>query len=218
MVVVMMAGITLVVCLRGGTPKSASESGVKMLLPDKLRGMNGTPSAISEGERAILPKDTEIAKMVYQSPAGAPVSVQVVLSGGEKRSIHRPEICLPAQGWILESGGVVPVRLSNGRRLDVMRLTAKRTVTLNNGSRVKLENIFYYWFVGRGITTPYHLERILLTNLDMVFRNVNHRWAYVVVSAPVLMGLVPGGMDQGQTDGMLHDAVRELAPAIMKNP
>jgi hypothetical protein len=57
-----------------------------------------------------------------------------------------------------------------------------------------------------------------MTNFDMVFHNVNHRWAYVVVSAPVLRGLVPGGNDLKQTDAMLDSAVRELAPEIMKNP
>jgi hypothetical protein len=110
------------------------------------------------------------------------------------------------------------VKISNGKELEVMRLTARRPVTLNNGNTAELDNIFYYWFVGHKVTTPYHLRRILMTNLDMVFHNVNHRWAYVVVSSPVLKGLVPGGKDQAQTDEMLSEAVRELAPEIMKNP
>jgi hypothetical protein len=218
LIVLMMAGLTLLACFQGGVAKSASESGVIMNLPDTLLNKSGTPAPISEGEKTILPKDTEIAKMVYQSGVEAPLSVQIVLSGGEKRSIHRPEICLPAQGWTLESGRTVPVKLSNGKQLEVMRLTARRSVMLNNGSKAELENVFYYWFVGHGVATPYHLKRILMTNFDMVFHNVNHRWAYVVLSAPVLKGIVPGGKDLKLTDEMLNDAVRELAPKIMKNP
>lgn len=216
-IVVMMAGITLLTCFQGGEA-SATESGVIMNLPDTLLSKSGTPAPISEGEKTILPKDTEIAKMVYQSALEAPLSVQIVLSGGEKRSIHRPEICLPAQGWTLESGRMVPVKLSNGKQLEVMRLTARRSVMLNNGSKAELENVSYYWFVGHEVTTPYHIKRILMSNFDMVFHNVNHRWAYVVVSAPVLKGIVPGGKDLKQTDEMLNDAVGELAPKIMKNP
>jgi hypothetical protein len=213
-----MAGITLIACFRGGTSRSVSESGIIMELPDSLLGMHGTRVPVSEGEKVILPKDTEMAKEQYQSASGRFLSAQIVLSGGEKRSIHRPEICLPAQGWTLESGKAVTVKLSGGKPLEVMRLTARRPVVLNDGTKKELENVFYYWFVGKNVTTPYHFRRILLTNLDMVLHNVNHRWAYVVVSVPVLKGLIPGGNDLRQTDEMLDAAVRELAPEIMKNP
>lgn len=216
LIVVILSGITLYACFHGGTPSKGLESGIIMELPGKLQEMNGTITPPSEGEKAILPSDTEILKMTYQGLDRTPLSVQIVLSGGEKRSIHRPEICLPAQGWTLESGGVIPVRYSDGKRLDVMRLTAKRAIMLGNGKKAELENVFYYWFVGHKVTTPYHLRRILLTNFDMVFHNVNHRWAYVMVSSPVLKGLVPGGKDLPQTDEMLEDAVKELAPKIMK--
>ena len=185
-IVLLMGGLTLFACLHGGGARSVSEAGVKMHLPDVLLNMRGTTVSASEGERAILPKDTEMAKEQYQSSSGQFLSAQIVLAGGEKRSIHRPEICLPAQGWTLESGKVVPVKLSNGRELEVMRLTARRPVVLKDGTKTELENVFYYWFVGKNVTTPYHLRRILLTNLDMVLHNVNHRWAYVVVSSPVL--------------------------------
>lgn len=218
LVVIVMAVITLFVCFHGGAVKSGPESGVIMNLPEVLLGMQGTEVPVSEGEKAILPKDTEMAKKQYHSRDDNLLSVQIVLAGGEKRSIHRPEICLPAQGWTLDLGNMVPVKLSNGNKLEVMRLTARRPIMLNNGSKAELESVFYYWFVGRNATTPYHLKRILMTNLDMVFHNVNHRWAYVVVSAPVLNGLVLGGNDLKQTDEMLANAVRELSPQIMKNP
>ena len=218
LVVAVMAGFTLLVCFHGGAVKRGAESGVIMNLPEVLLGMKGAEMPLSEGEKAILPKDTEMAKKQYHSWDDHLLSVQIVLAGGEKRSIHRPEICLPAQGWTLNSGAMVPVKLSNGKKLEVMRLTARRPIMLNNGSKAEFENVFYYWFVGHKITTPYHLNRILMTNFDMVFHNVNHRWAYVVLSAPVLKGLIPGGNDLKQTDEMLDNAVRELAPVIMKNP
>jgi hypothetical protein len=216
--VIIMAGVTLLACFEGGTTSSVSESGVLMNLPDRLVGMTGTPMSPSEGERAILPKDTEISKMQYKGYPSDLLSAQIVLAGGEKRSIHRPEICLPAQGWTIESGSVIPVQLSNGHEIKVMRLTASRPILLNNGNKTELQNIFYYWFVGHGTTTPYHLQRILMTNFDMAFHNTNHRWAYVVISAPVLKGFAPDGKSVEQTDAMMKEAVSELAPKIMKNP
>ena len=218
LVVLLMALTTLLLCFHGAKSLGVSESGVIMHLPDALLGMAGKPTPVSESEKAILPGDTEMVKMGYQGTPAELVSVQVVLAGGEQRSIHRPEICLPAQGWSLEGGHAVTVRLSNGHDLQVMRLTARRPITLNNGAKSELENVFYYWFVGRDVTTPYHLQRILMTNLDMVFHNINHRWAYVVVSAPVLKGLVPDGRDLAQTDELLSKVVSDLAPRIMKNP
>lgn len=217
LVLVVLASATLIFCFYGSKSMGVSESGVIMKLPDQLLSMKGNNAPVSEGEKAILPGDTEMVKMAYQ---GFPevISAQIVLAGGEKRSIHRPEICLPAQGWTLEGGHVVKVQLSSGRELDVMRLTARRPITLRNRDKAELENIFYYWFIGHDVTTPYHLRRILMSNLDMVFHNVNHRWAYVVVSAPVLRGLIPKGKDLQETDRMLMDVVAQIAPIIMKNP
>jgi hypothetical protein len=216
--VILLAGITLLFCLHGSKSMGVSESGVIMQLPEELRQMQGKVTPESESEKAILPGDTEMVKMTYQDSLSDNVSVQIVLAGGEKRSIHRPEICLPAQGWTLDGGHVKTVKLSNGHDLQVMRLTARRPIVLNNGTKSELENVFYYWFVGHNATTPYHLRRILMTNLDMVFHNINHRWAYVVVSAPVLKGLAPHGKDLQQTDEMLSASIAELAPKIMKNP
>jgi len=218
LVVLCMAAVTVFLCLMGSGKMAVSESGVIMTLPPVLLGMSGKAVPASEGEKAILPSDTELVKMSYQGGVADLVSAQIVLAGGEKRSIHRPEICLPAQGWLLEGGHVVTIKLKNGHPLQVMRLTASRPITLNNGSKASLENIFYYWFVGYQTTTPSHLERILKTNLDMVLHNINHRWAYVMVTAPVLKGLVPGGRDVSQTDELLQHFVSEVAPAIMKTP
>jgi hypothetical protein len=218
LVVMGMAAMTTFLCLSGTASRSVSESGVIMQLPPVLGGMDGTAQPLSEGEKVILPGDTESVKMSYQAISGEMASAQIVLAGGEKRSIHRPEICLPAQGWTLEGGNAVTVKLSNGHELQVMRLLASRPIELKDGTKVPLQNVFLYWFIGNKTTTPYHLKRIMKTNLDMVFHNVNHRWAYVVVSAPVLQGLIPNGKNLEMTKEMLFSIVSELAPKIMKNP
>jgi hypothetical protein len=138
-----------------------------------------------------------------------------VLAGAEKRSIHRPEVCLTGQGWTLKSGVVETIALSDGKKLDVMKLIIGRPVRLPNGEQKELTSLFLYWFAGKDSTTPHHLERILKTNFDMLLHNTNHRWAYIIVSAPVLDGFVPGGKNQEQTLEMIKEFIGEVGPEIM---
>ncbi len=50
----------------------------------------------------------------------------------------------------------------------------------------ELTSCFLYWFVGKDYSTPSHLQRTLRTTWDLLFHHLNHRWAYVIVSAQVL--------------------------------
>jgi predicted RNase H-like HicB family nuclease len=56
---------------------------------------------------------------------------------------------------------------------------------------------------------------VLKTNFDMLLHNTNHRWAYVIVNAPVLEGFVSQGKNLEQTTALIQSAIAELAPQIM---
>jgi hypothetical protein len=213
---VLAAAMAVVACLWASPPVARSEAGIMMELPGSIGGYWGTEQPVSEAEREILPEDTEFAKKLYSDGVGGDINCQVVLAGAEKRSIHRPEICLPAQGWTVKSGEVVAVPLEGGGSLDVMQLIVARPIALRDGSRSELPMVFCYWFVGKDATTPHHLVRVLKTNLDILLHNTNHRWAYVIASAPVLEGLVPGGKSLEETRERLRAFIGELAPTIMK--
>lgn len=189
--------------------------GVSMELPTEIGDFRGTPQSVSSEEKRILPADTEFAKMVYQNPAGQTANVQIVLAGAEKRSIHRPEVCLPAQGWTINSRKVVGIPLSNGRTLEVMRMELAKPIAVRPGELRTLNNVFLYWFVGDHITTPYHWVRLAQTSWDRIVNRRNHRWAYVIVSAPALKGFAPEGMDVAQTEKFLAGFVAEVAPKVI---
>ena len=195
---------------------SVTESGVFMALPSRVNGFSGRDELASEGEKYVLPKDTEIVKKTYVNQMGETVNAQVVLAGAEKRSIHRPELCLPAQGWSIDRRETLPVKLSNGRSIKVMADHISRPVEISPGVTKTLSSIYCYWFVGNGVTTTSHLHRLLLTSWDRVVHHKNHRWAYIAVSAPVLQGFTPNGKDVQQTQGMVIDFISQLAPAVMK--
>jgi hypothetical protein len=216
LVVLALTGITVAACYWAAPATSSSEAGIRLELPDTVMGMQGEEQEVSDSELSILPKDTQFAKKQYSHGTGETVNCQIVLSGAEKRSIHRPEVCLPGQGWTLKGGEVVPVTLENGKTLDVMRLTIGRPITLPNGQQRELTSLFYYWFVGKDITTPSHLTRVLKTNLDMLLHNTNHRWAYVIVSAPILEGLAPGGKNMQETGKFLEEFIGKLGPEIIQ--
>lgn len=214
--VLVLVGAAYGFCRSTPEANSPSEAGVILDLPEHIGSLSGTDQEISEAEKVILPGDTQFAKKLYKNFGGDQINCQIVLAGGEKRSIHRPEICLPAQGWNKKNSETIPIVLSDGRLLNVTKLTISRSVEVQPGVQKELTSLFMYWFIGKTTTTPYHWYRILHTDLDRVMHNINHRWAYVVVSAPILDGFVTGGKDREQTQKMLESFIAELAPQIMK--
>ena len=216
LVVITLAGVTVAACLWAAPPPSKSESGIELNLPVSVAGFSGVDQKVLESERFILPQDTGFAKKLYTNDRGDNISCQIVLAGGEKRSIHRPEVCLPGQGWTLQTGAVIPIKMANGKKLEVMKLTIAKKIRLADAERRELTSLFLYWFVGKDTTTPHHFARVLKTNLDMLLHNTNHRWAYVIVSSPVLEGLAPRGKNTEETLVMLKDFIAELAPQILK--
>ena len=81
------------------------ENCARMFLDSQLEGVTNCPvcgaalDGRSLGENTVLPKDTTILKRVYRSGWGTRFIVSAVISGAGKSSIHRPELCLPAQGF-----------------------------------------------------------------------------------------------------------------------
>jgi len=215
-VVMVLAACTVLAFHVTSSVNSVTESGVNMVLPEQVGGFIGRDQPLSEGERFVLPKDTEIIKKGYMDASGNLINAQIVLSGAEKRSIHRPELCLPAQGWTINRRETIPVKLSDGSSLTVMRNTISRQIEVSPGVTRPLTGLYCYWFVGKGITTSSHVTRVFLTSWDRIVHHKNHRWAYVVVYAPVLEGFQLGGKDVGATQGMISDFISGMVPTVMK--
>ncbi len=216
-VLVALAAATIMACLSETTVVANPETGVDMDMPTSVGQFAGTPQEVSEAERIILPEDTEFGKMLYTDTEGDQVNAQIVLAGAERRSIHRPEVCLPGQGWTIKSSEALEIPLPSGSTLPVTMLRIARPIDLGNGTPGELNSLFLYWFVGKDTVTSSHLVRVLKTNLDVLASNTNHRWAYVITSAPVWAGLKPNGRDEDQTLEMLESFVQKFAPEIMKS-
>jgi hypothetical protein len=142
----------------------------------------GKLDSMTYGERSLLPSDTVILKKYYTNSAGRDVFASVVLSGKERVSIHRPQVCLVGQGSEIARSSVVAVPLEGRNPLDVMALEMLRRGRDSNGQAFERATYFAYWFVGKNRETPYHIQRMIWMATDRIFHNVSHRWAYIAVT------------------------------------
>ncbi len=159
------------------------------------------------GEWDNLPKDTTIFKKQYfnANVSNLTAFCSVVLSGQDRSSIHRPQVCLVGQGNEIVKQEPIDVNIAGGKPLGVMVLNLIKTAP--NGA--KFHTYYAYWFVGKDRETPHHVQRMVWMGLDRIFRNVSHRWAYIAVS-----GNRPDPEDDSKHHEIIRDVVGKLYPQI----
>lgn len=194
-----------------------SAAGIAMTLPNVVGIWIGEDAQITQKERDTLAKDTQFVRKVYIGPEREQILVSIVLSGDDMtNSIHRPERCLPAQGWLVRGSSKRTIKLANGKPLEVTRLQNMQVLETPDKRRFTLNNLNYYWFIGYTDMTASHLTRTGIDLRDRILSGFNQRWAYVTVAANVTQGLVPNGRTQTQTSEMVEEFIRELAPRLKK--
>ncbi len=186
---------------------------ISLDLPAQVGHWTGVDQPVSEGERAILGPDTQFARRIYKNSAGDEIYASVVLSGPDMNtSIHRPERCLPAQGWTITESKRAVLPASDGS-LNATRLHNVRNLRVGNNS-FTIHSIDYYWFVGHSDMTPSHLRRTWIDIRDRVVRGQNQQWAYVTIAATVTKGVKVAGRDESETDELIRDFIRDFVPAV----
>lgn len=171
----------------------------------------GVLDTMSLAERQLLPADTLGLKKSYRDAQGEVIHASVVLSGKERGSIHRPQVCLVGQGRRIVGQSVMAVPLVGRDDLKIMVLDLVGATRMPDGRPgPDMTSYYAYWFVGKDRETPYHIERIAWMALDRVFRNVAHRWAYIALG---------GGRQEGSDAhlGELREFVQAFYPQIQFN-
>jgi len=141
---------------------------------------SGPLEAMSPIEKAELPADTEFAKYEYSRLGGGRLQANIVLSGRERSSIHRPQRCLVAQGYEVLRSSTETIALGEGD-VKVMLLETMRHVRRAGAPSEDRPARLAYWFVGGRRSTPFHLVRMFWTGWDRLFHGTACRWAYVIV-------------------------------------
>lgn len=137
---------------------------------------------MSVDERRVLPPDTVILKKHYQHPSGDGVIASIVLSGADRSSIHRPQLCLTGQGQSIQREWVHEIPLSGRDPLRIMVLDMTRRWRDQDGNEQVHPFYYAYWFVGQNRETPSHYARMFWMGYDRIVHNVAHRWAYIAVT------------------------------------
>lgn len=237
--VVMFGGLALV----PKTPKM-KPSRLSKGLPETFSAWTGEPQEPGEREKAILAKDTEFRRMSYRSAdqARPPVETSLVFSGKNvNESIHRPEVCLRAQGWnfvsertvefegLLPNGEVLPVRELVCRRPMMERGEEEgsvREVFNGDGEPIFHWRIFYYTFFGYEVIVSGHYERTIQDIKSRIVGGYDQRWAYATFSSPIVGRYAEQGVAVGvwepmslkKTSDHIRDFLKELLPLVVMPP
>jgi hypothetical protein len=163
--------------------------------------------ALSLPERRILPADTVIRRRLYRSPGGSEMLVTVLLGSRDRTGIHRPEMCLEAQGMPIEGRCVIQVPRPDGKPLDVMMLD----IGMPHRTGEKRQAWFCYWYIGSGRETASNLQRIWWTTLDNVLHGEMHRWAYLSIS-------VSGPRNRADATQTVSEFIASLYPLLAEQP
>ena len=162
-------------------------------------------------ERSVLPADTGLVRKYYERPGHRDgIHATIVLSGDDRSSIHRPQVCMTANGHEIDRERVIRVPLE-GRDapLDIMVLDMVKPFTREDGSKGLYSSYYAYWFVGKDRETASHLVRMAWMGYDRVFHGVSHRWAYIAMAG----ARAPGSDAHLQT---IADFASRLHPALLK--
>lgn len=139
----------------------------------ELEGFRAERQSGTEIESSMLPKDTQIERMVYTAPDGNWYVVTQVVGGRDKGSIHRPELCLPAQGFLMTSP-----------RTLFLDGVSWRAITLAGKDGHDL-GLAYTFYNQDGFRTSSHVRRIFRDVWDRSFFNRIDRWTMLTVYTSV---------------------------------
>ena len=139
-------------------------------------------SPISIGEAKLLPDNTPIFRREYIREGQPAVQATIVFSGIERRSIHRPQVCLVSQGNRITNEHPYDVDLGDGRTLRIRVLDIQQVYGGENGEKVIVPATYAYWLFNPERETDSHLKRFLYMAIDNSLRNYRPRWGYVSIS------------------------------------
>ena len=151
-------------------------------LPETVNGYTSAPVAIDIVTSNTLPQDTSYGQRIYQAADGFQASINVVMMGTDRTSIHKPQYCLSGQGWQIDAAAsglaTVPVYQPRSYALPVMKLTATKQGVVN-GEKITARAVYVYWFVAEDRLTARHWQRMWWMAENLMRTGELQRWAYV---------------------------------------
>lgn len=154
---------------------------MKIELPARVLDFDSTNVPTQARVLSYLPKDTSYAQRHYFAPNGDWVQANIILMGEDRTSIHRPDYCLPSQGWEIRDRSVVnlPIGGRTPYELPVGKWLMKINYTAQDGSRQSAGGVYVFWFVTEGQATASFPDMLHSMVFHLIRHGVLQRWAYV---------------------------------------
>jgi hypothetical protein len=154
---------------------------MKLELPARVLDFDSTNVPTADVVLGYLPKDTSYAQRYYSAPDGAWTLANIILMGADRTSIHRPDYCLPGQGWQIRDKADVKLSIGGARpyELPVKKWTIGNTFTAPDGSRQAVSGIYVFWFVTENQVTPDFPAMLKSMLFHQIRHGVLQRWAYI---------------------------------------
>lgn len=154
---------------------------MKIELPEAVPGFVSSNVPTPQVVLDYLPKDTSYAQRYYQAPDGFETMANIILMGADRTSIHRPEYCMPGQGWQIGDKREVKLQIGGEHpyELPVMKWIVSNSYKDAKGQDQKVSGLYVFWFTTEGKTAndfPAMLRSMLF---HLLGSGVQERWAYV---------------------------------------
>ena len=150
-------------------------------LPEHM--LNFTSERVPEDKTVLdmLPKDTSFAQRRYTAPDGFWVNANIVLMGTDRTSIHKPEFCIPGQGWHIDQKTTASLSIDDAppHQLQVAKWTITNFIQDTDGRKKEVRGLYVFWFVAGNEETSSHWRRIWGMTRDLLTTGVLQRWAYI---------------------------------------
>ncbi|MGA3163613.1 MAG: exosortase-associated EpsI family protein [Verrucomicrobiota bacterium] len=150
-------------------------------LPEHV--LNFTSERVLEDKTVLdlLPKDTSFAQRRYIAPDGFWVNANIVLMGTDRTSIHKPEFCLPGQGWRIDQKTTANLFIEgrHPHQVQVAKWIITNFIQDTDGRKKEVRGLYVFWFVAGNEETTGHWRRIWWMTRDLLTTGVLQRWAYI---------------------------------------
>jgi hypothetical protein len=152
-------------------------------LPEHVLDFTSKAVEVDKGTLEWLPRDTSFGQRIYKASDGFQASVNVVLMGSDRTSLHKSEFCLEGQGWQIDRNASSETTIRMDRPypydLPVMKLIASGEVAID-GQKRAARGVYVQWFLADGDEyTARHWQRMWWMARDLLCTGVLQRWASI---------------------------------------
>lgn len=154
---------------------------MKIALPAQVLDFTSTNVPEPAVALGYFPKDTSYAERIYRAPDGQRIQSTIVMMGSDRTSIHRPEYCMPGQGWTINEKETVNLPMGGERpyQIQAAKWKVSNTFQQPDGTQAKVAGVYVFWFAADNEETMDHDKMLEWLTMDLLRTGRLQRWAYI---------------------------------------